>query len=327
MNLSLGIVGLPNVGKSSLFQALTKKTVDIANYPFATIEPNVGVVPVPDARLERLRDVARSAKIIPAIIEVVDIAGLVAGAHEGEGLGNKFLHHIREVHGIIHLVRAFRDNSIIHVTQTVDPLRDIAIVATELLLKDLEVVSHAIVKKEKEAKSGDKKIKNEYDAMCAIRAALEAGRQPDRQYADIANALGLLSAKPVLYVLNGKPEDVAGLALPEPHLIIDVNEALGDARRCDLLIAQSYALLGLITFFTAGEKETRAWTIPAGWTAKKAGSAIHSDFEERFIRTQVISEKDFVAYGGWTNAKAKGKVRTEGKNYVVQDGDVIEFKI
>lgn len=327
MNLSLGIVGLPNVGKSSLFQALTKKTVDIANYPFATIEPNIGIVPVPDARLERLRGVARSAKTIPAIIEIVDIAGLVEGAHKGEGLGNKFLHHIREVHGIIHLARAFRDNRIIHVSQTVDPLRDIDIVATELLLKDLEAVSHALVKKEKEAKSGDKKIKSEYDAMCAIRAALGAGRQPDRQYADITNVLGLLSAKPVLYVLNGKPEDVAGLALPEPHLVIDVNKALEDARECAPLITQSYTMLGLITFFTAGEKETRAWTIPAGWTAKKAGSAIHSDFEERFIRAQVIAETDFVAYGSWFGAKTKGKVRTEGKNYIVQDGDVIEFKI
>ena len=202
MNLSLGIVGLPNVGKSSLFQALTKKTVDIANYPFATIEPNIGIVPVPDARLAQLQAIAHSAKTIPAIIEIVDIAGLVAGAHEGEGLGNKFLRHIREVHGILHMARAFRDNQIIHVANTVDPLRDIDIVTTELLLKDLEVVSHALVKKEKEVKSGDKKAKNEYDAMCAIRASLEAGKRPDLQYADIANMLGLLSMKPVLYVAN-----------------------------------------------------------------------------------------------------------------------------
>ena len=267
MKLSIGIVGLPNVGKSTLFKALTKREVDIANYPFCTIDPNVGIVPVPDQRLDRLAELSRSAKKIPAVVEFVDIAGLVKGASEGEGLGNKFLSHIREVSAIAEVVRVFEDEAIHHVHGGVDPELDIAVIEDELARADL-------------------------------------------------------LSKPILYVLNSGTKN-APLALNKPHVVLNAETGEGVSE----LIVRAYDLLGLQTFFTTGEDETRAWTIKKGATAPEAGAAIHTDFMDKFIRCQVISYKDLIEAGSYANARSKGLVRTEGKEYVVKDGDVIEFLI
>lgn len=342
MNLSIGIVGLPNVGKSSLFQALTRKQVDTSNYPFATIDPNVGVVEVPDKRLTELARIAQSARTVPAVVEFVDIAGLVAGAHKGEGLGNQFLQHVRETQSIAHIVRAFHKNDVTHVAGTILPERDIDIINTELLLKDLDTAERALKKREREARTGDAEAKKAYEQLLLLKVELGAGRRPIGEFfADIAKEFGLLSAKPMLYVINGKPEETENAdVLPLPHVFIDVKEELemsplsrqeqeelGFHSQLPGLIRATYQQLGLITFFTAGEKEARAWTISEHTSAKAAGAAIHSDFEEKFIRAHVVSYDDFISCGGWAGARNQGKLHVEGKEYIVKDGDVMEFKI
>ena len=291
--MKIGIVGLPNVGKSTLFQALTKKQVDTSNYPFATIDPNIGVVEVPDERLYKLAELSKSKKIVPAIVEFVDIAGLVKGAAEGEGLGNKFLTHIREVDAICHIVRAFENENIIHVEGAPDPKRDWEIVRTELELKDL----------------------------------------------DSKETMNLLSKKPELVVFNISGKNVEIPQIPN-SVAINIGEennisALTKEEQNELgvnsglseLIKKAYKLLGLITFFTTGEDESRAWTIPAGSTAKRAGRAIHGDFEEKFIRADIIFWEKLLEAQSWSKARDLGWLRSEGKDYEVKDGDVIEFKI
>ena len=305
MKLSVGIVGLPNVGKSTLFQALTKKQVNIANYPFATIDPNVGVVEVPDDRLYKLAELSKSAKIIPTVVEFVDIAGLVKGANKGEGLGNKFLASIREVAAIVQVVRGFENADIIHVEKTVDPLRDIDTVNTELQLKDLETT--------------------------------EKGSEiPINQ---------LLAVKPVIYLLNADPKEVSQELLARVKnlggVVVVANlkdelemQLLSDEERKEFgfvshlseLITKAYEILDLITFLTTGTDETRAWTVKKGSTAPQAGGAIHSDFEKNFIKAETIQWGKLLEAGGWGEAVAKGWIRQEGKEYVVQDGDVIEIK-
>ena len=321
---------MPNVGKSTLFQALTKKQVDTSNYPFATIDPNVGVVQVPDERLNRLASLSRSKKIVPAIIEFVDIAGLVKGAAEGEGLGNKFLSHIREVDAICHIVRAFENENIAHVSSKPNPLSDIETVKTELALKDLETVAKIKEKVGRDAKAGKK------EAAELVNALENFEKIPQ----SVAAEYQLLSFKPTLYVFNISSK--ANLPLPNvPNAIsLDISQendisAMPENERKELgvepqlpkLIKVAYGLLELITFFTTGEDETRAWTIPSGSTAKRAGRAIHSDFEKKFIRADVIFWEKLLEARSWSKARELGWLRSEGKDYMVKDGDVIEFKI
>jgi GTP-binding protein YchF len=350
MSLRVGIVGLPNVGKSTLFKALTRKAVDINNYPFCTIEPNVGIVTVPDERLDALSVFSETEKIVPAVVEFVDIAGLVRGASEGEGLGNKFLANIREVDAIIEVVRVFENPDIIHVHNTIDPSNDIEVINTELILADLETVTKRKEKTAKEARANRKGAAEEMRHLEELSAGLDRGMLahaiPLSGNPDDANRLrkelSLLTGKPFLYVYN--VSDVERV-LPEslesrPHVCLDIKieEELGDMTPEDQtelgivshlseLIREAYALLGLMTFFTTGKEETRAWTIPKGSTAPQAGAAIHSDFEEKFIRAEVIFWKKLLEVGSWAAAKEKGVLRLEGKEYVVQDGDVMIFKI
>ncbi len=343
MSLKIGIVGLPNVGKSTLFVALTQKQVDTSNYPFATIEPNIGIVTVTDTRVETLANFSKSAKQIPAIIEFVDIAGLVKGASAGEGLGNKFLAHIRETDAIVEVVRAFEDNNIIHVESSINPDRDRSIIETELFMADLATVEKAIARVEKEAKNGTQELKQELEIIRAIYKNLSAGITLAPEHLEEAQKLQLLSAKPMLYLYNTKDEtpsnQVAKSNLVAPlslnikleeelsRMTKDEQKELGMEPQLDTLAHAAYRLLGLVSFFTTGEDETRAWTIPQGSTAKRAGRAIHSDFEEKFIRAEIIFWKDLIDAGSYAKAREKGLVRTEGKDYIVQDGDVIEFKI
>lgn len=348
--MKAGIVGLPNVGKSTLFKALTKKSVDINNYPFCTIEPNVGIVEVPDERLYRLSELSKSAKTVPAVVEFVDIAGLVKGASVGEGLGNKFLANIRETDAIVQVVRVFENGDITHVHENVDPVRDIGIINTELVLADLETVLRRKEKLVKELRAGRKGAAEENAWLEELESTLQEGRlantarfsgNPD-DAVRFVKSLGLLTAKPFLYVCNMTDTDAA---LPSelsalPHVRLDVKleselsemtaaEAaeLGLESRIGELIREAYSLLGLMTFFTTGEQESRAWTIRQGSTAPQAGAAIHGDFEEKFIRAEVVSYGDFVEMGGWSGAREAGKFRLEGKAYVVRDGDVIVFRI
>ncbi|MEI7741678.1 MAG: redox-regulated ATPase YchF [bacterium] len=353
MALQIGIVGLPNVGKSTLFRALTKKQVDCANFPFCTIDPNVGVVSVPDERLEKLAKRSNSGKIIPAAVEFVDIAGLVRGASKGEGLGNKFLQNIREVDAIIHVVRVFADPNVIHVENRVDPKSDIATIDIELALADLAVVDKAITRVNSLLKSGtSREAELESKMLARIKEALGKGvpaRSLEYNEDELAllKLLQLLTAKPVLFVANvdeaeaSKTPDL-GIKDPILPLCVKIEAELAELPKeeakeylttmglsmtgLDRLIAAGYELLNLISYFTSGEMETRAWTITRGFKAPKAAGVIHTDFERTFIRAEIIDWKDFVELGE-TGAKEAGKLRIEGKDYVMRDGDVAHFRV
>jgi ribosome-binding ATPase YchF (GTP1/OBG family) len=329
MKLSIGIVGLPNVGKSTLFNILTKQQVVAANYPFATIDPNVGVVPVHDERLQVLTKLSNSKKTIPAIVEFYDIAGLVKGANKGEGLGNQFLSHIRETQAIVIVLRVFRDDAVVHVEHTVDPLRDLEILITELILKDLETVEKRLAKAEAEARSGDKKAIRNIEVLHKVRDALSRNMLVvEFRDEEIVKELNLLTAKKQLYLLNGKQEEVSS------ELLAAIQKYGGGYVVCNLsntdvvpqLVQKAYELLGLISFFTTGEDETRAWTIVRGAKAPQAAGEIHTDFENKFIRAEVIEYNKLIDAGGWNQAKQKGWLRLEGKEYVVADGDVLVIR-
>lgn len=355
MSLSIGIVGMPNVGKSTLFRALTKKEVDISNYPFATIDPNVGVVEVPDDRLKKLAELSHSARIVPAAVEFVDIAGLVRGANKGEGLGNQFLARIREVDLIVYIVRAFSDTGVHHVEGRVDPKSDVEIIATELALKDLETVEKRLSSLEKEERAGVKGAAVEKTALLVLREGLSAGRKTQDIYSSVseeslreniiaaAKNLQLLYTKPGIFLVNSDTgsilaEELKSFLAEFHYPIVQMNvreeyEAAGFSatERAELglaeaklptLVQNAYTALGLITFFTTGEDETRAWTITKGVSAKNAAGVIHTDFTENFIAMQVIAWDKLLAAGGWAEARTQGLVRSEGKEYEVKDGDV-----
>ena len=360
MGIKCGIVGLPNVGKSTLFNALTKAGIAAANFPFCTIEPNVGVVPVPDPRLNALAGIVKPQKLIPTAVEFVDIAGLVAGAASGEGLGNKFLAHIREVDAITHVVRCFENDDVIHVNNKVDPIADIETIDTELALADLDSVVKALQRAERSAKTGDKDAKVRVEVLARVRDGLDSGKparalelsEDDRL---AVRDLFLLTLKPVMYVANvledgfeGNPhlDAVRARAATEGAEVVPVSAAieeelsqLDDADRDEFLsslgldepglnrvIRAAYKLLGLQTYFTAGVKEVRAWTVKAGSTAPQAAAVIHTDFEKGFIRAETIGYDDYLQYKGEAGAREAGRLRLEGKEYRVQEGDVLHFR-
>lgn len=334
MKLSVGIVGLPNVGKSTLFKSLTQQDIHIANYPFATIDPNVGIVEVPDARLEKLTELSESKKTIPAIVEFYDIAGLVRGASTGQGLGNQFLSHIKEVHAIAHVVRCFENSDITHVEQSPHPVRDIDTINHELILKDLELVEKRLQKLEGEARTGNKEKKKELEILQKIKGTLEQEVMPYMVYSreeleeNPLRELNLLTAKPQIFILNGTPEDVSEetkekiASLKATYISLDLSQTTDISS----VITEAYSILNLISFFTTGEDETRAWTIERGSKAPQAAGAIHTDFQHKFIRAEVVSYEDFISAGGWGEAKQKGKLRLEGKEYVVEDGDILVIR-
>ncbi len=362
--LSLGIVGLPNVGKSTLFNALTAAGADAANYPFCTVEPNVGIVEVPDERLGRLAAIVEPKRVVPAVVQFVDIAGLVKGASSGEGLGNKFLANIRETDAIVHMVRAFEDPDVLHVMGSVDPVRDREVIEFELALADLATVEKRLDRVRRAAKSADKEAQAELPVLEKALAVLTEGRglreaQLDAGERALLAPLVLLTAKPVLYAANVSDAELSGEEGPHLRALREAVRASGEhaevvpfsarieaelaelppadrgdfletlgleSAGLDRLIRASYALLGLETYFTAGEQEVRAWTIHRGDTAPKAAGVIHTDFERGFIRAETASYEEFLANGGWKGAREKGAVRSEGKEYVVRDGDVMLFR-
>ena len=355
MALSIGIVGLPNVGKSTVFNALTKQAVPAENYPFCTIDPCVGVIEVPDERLEKLTAFSKSKQTIPASVAFVDIAGLVRGASKGEGLGNNFLSHIRETDAILHMVRCFEDEQVLHVDGAVDPVRDIEVIETELLLADLALVEKRLISLEKGVKKGEEEAKKESEALKQAHITLKEGhplttlrlKEEEEEY---IRRNGFLSRKPVLYVCNVNEyvptaivEQVRTIAqrTGSPVLTIaarsekelseisqeEANILRGESDGIATIVRQAYATLGLISFFTTGEKETRAWTIPNGSTAKKAAGVIHTDFEKNFIRAEVIPTEALLAHGSYANARAAGAIQIEGKEYKMVDGDVVVFRV
>jgi len=360
MGIKCGIVGLPNVGKSTLFNALTRAQIAAENYPFCTIEPNVGIVPVPDPRLEALAAIVIPDRILPATVEFVDIAGLVAGASKGEGLGNKFLSHIRENDAIAHVVRCFENDDIIHVAGKISPLDDVAVINTELALADLDTVERGLLRAEKTAKAGDKDAIKLRDSLKRLREHLDGGNPArtlikDADDRKILRELHLITLKPLMYVANvaengfeNNPhlEALKKMAAAEGADVVPVCAAieaeisqLEEADRADFLkelglsepglnrvIRAGYKLLGLQTYFTAGKQEVRAWTVKAGSTAPQAAGVIHTDFEKGFIRAEVISYDDYIACKGEAGAKEVGKLRLEGKEYIVKEGDVMHFR-
>jgi len=361
MALSIGIVGLPNVGKSTLFNALNGGGAEAANYPFCTIDPNVGVVPVPDPRLDALAEIVKPQAVQHAVVEFVDIAGLVAGAAKGEGLGNQFLANIRECSAIAHVVRCFEDENVTHVSGRVDPLSDIEVIDTELMLKDMETLQKAVARTEKQAKTGDKDARALLALQQKVLHALEDGVTLRRQSLadderESLKSLCLLTAKPVLYIANVDDDSLpdgnqwveqvrefarqeeARVAVVSAQIESELAEMDEESRAeflADLglsepglntVIREAYSLLDLMTYFTAGVKEVRAWTIHRGDTAPRAAAVIHNDFEKGFIRAETISYEDFVKFGGEAKAKEAGKMRLEGKEYIVQDGDVMHFR-
>ena len=360
MGIKCGIVGLPNVGKSTLFNALTRAQIAAENYPFCTIDPNVGIVPVPDPRLDVLASIAKSERTLPATVEFVDIAGLVAGASKGEGLGNKFLSHIRETDAIAHVVRCFENDDVVHVAGRVKPLDDIEVINTELALADLDTVERGLQRAEKASKAGDKDAIKQRDLLKKLKEHLDSGKparslitDPDEK--KLVQELHLITIKPLMYVANvsengftNNPhlDAVRELAASENSQVVAVCASieaeiaqLDEADRADFLkdigleepglnrvIRAGYRLLGLQTYFTVGPNEARAWTVRVGATAPQAAGVIHTDFEKGFIRAEVISYEDYVTYKGEQGAKEAGKLRLEGKEYVVQEGDVMHFR-
>ncbi|MFH1173410.1 MAG: redox-regulated ATPase YchF [bacterium] len=356
MSFSIGIVGLPNVGKSTLFNALTKCRAEASNYPFCTIDPNVGIVKVPDERLEQLARVSQSAQIIPTVVEFVDIAGLVKNAHQGEGLGNQFLSHIRETDAICEVVRVFEDNNVVHVDGQVNPASDIETIKLELIFADLATLDKRlnVLAKESASKSQDKELKKKVEIMQKVKTALENSQMAntlnlDKKEKDLIKEFNLLTIKPILYALNVSEEQLKNKnyinPLPDETVVAicakteaelaDLNdeekqeylkELNLEASGLNQLIAAAYQKLNLITFFTSGPKETRAWTVENGAKAPETAGRIHTDFEKGFIRADVINWQDLVKTGTEAKAKEQGLLRTEGKNYVTQDGDVMVFK-